>query len=59
MFREMQCSNVSAEEFTMVSVIIACAQLGDLEMGEWMRVYMSRQGDSEQHNTKTCSKYHE
>jgi hypothetical protein len=41
MFHEMQCSNVSAEEFTMVSVIIACAQLGDLEMGEWMRVYMS------------------
>jgi pentatricopeptide repeat protein len=44
MFREMQCSNVSADEFTMVSVITACAQLGALEMGEWVRVYMSRQG---------------
>jgi pentatricopeptide repeat protein len=44
MFREMQYSNVSADEFTMVSVITACAQLGALEMGEWVRVYMSRQG---------------
>ncbi|CAO2205399.1 unnamed protein product [Urochloa humidicola] len=44
MFREMQYSNVRADEFTMVSVITACAQLGALEMGEWARVYMSRQG---------------
>lgn len=44
MFREMQYSNVRADEFTMVSVITACAQLGALEMGEWVRVYMSRQG---------------
>ncbi|PVH39407.1 hypothetical protein PAHAL_5G494400 [Panicum hallii] len=44
MFREMQYSNVRADEFTMVSVITACAQLGALEIGEWARVYMSRQG---------------
>ncbi|CAO2181105.1 unnamed protein product [Urochloa humidicola] len=44
MFRAMQYSNVRADEFTMVSVITACAQLGALEMGEWARVYMSRQG---------------
>jgi pentatricopeptide repeat protein len=44
MFREMQYSNVKADEFTMVSVITACAQLGALEMGEWARVYMSRHG---------------
>ncbi|KAF8704809.1 hypothetical protein HU200_031047 [Digitaria exilis] len=44
MFRQMQYSNVRADEFTMVSVITACAQLGALEMGEWTRVYMSRQG---------------
>jgi len=44
MFREMQYSNVTADEFTMVSVITACAQLGALEIGEWVRVYMSRQG---------------
>ncbi|CAL4951930.1 unnamed protein product [Urochloa decumbens] len=44
MFRQMQYSNVRADEFTMVSVITACAQLGALEMGEWARVYMGRQG---------------
>ena len=44
MFREMQYNNVMADEFTMVSVITACAQLGALEIGEWVRVYMSRQG---------------
>ncbi|WVZ72524.1 hypothetical protein U9M48_020966 [Paspalum notatum var. saurae] len=43
-FREMQYSGARADEFTMVSVITACAQLGALEMGEWARVYMSRQG---------------
>uniref|UniRef100_A0A0A9GA36 Pentatricopeptide repeat-containing protein n=1 Tax=Arundo donax TaxID=35708 RepID=A0A0A9GA36_ARUDO len=42
MFHEMQYSNVRADEFTMVSVITACAQLGALEMGEWARIYMSR-----------------
>ncbi|RLN24818.1 hypothetical protein C2845_PM07G00560 [Panicum miliaceum] len=37
MFREMQYSNVSADEFTMVSVITACAAArctGDGRMGE-------------------------
>ncbi|KAL6848084.1 hypothetical protein ACP4OV_022212 [Aristida adscensionis] len=43
-FREMQYSNVRADEFTMVSVITACTQLGALEMGEWARVYMHRHG---------------
>ncbi|KAJ1282332.1 hypothetical protein BS78_03G043700 [Paspalum vaginatum] len=43
-FREMQYGGVRADEFTMVSVITACAQLGALETGEWVRVYMSRQG---------------
>ncbi|GJN37321.1 hypothetical protein PR202_gb26259 [Eleusine coracana subsp. coracana] len=44
MFREMQYSNVKPDEFTMVNVITACAQLGALEMGEWVRIYMSRHG---------------
>ncbi|TVU21554.1 hypothetical protein EJB05_31198, partial [Eragrostis curvula] len=44
MFREMQYNSVRADEFTMVSVITACAQLGALEMGEWARIYMSRHG---------------
>lgn len=44
MFREMQFSKVRADEFTMVSVVTACAQLGALETGEWARIYMSRHG---------------
>uniref|UniRef100_A0ACD5VPD1 Uncharacterized protein n=1 Tax=Avena sativa TaxID=4498 RepID=A0ACD5VPD1_AVESA len=43
-FREMQFSKVMADEFTMVSVVTACAQLGALETGEWARIYMSRHG---------------
>uniref|UniRef100_A0ACD5VFF2 Uncharacterized protein n=1 Tax=Avena sativa TaxID=4498 RepID=A0ACD5VFF2_AVESA len=41
-FREMQFSKVVADEFTMVSVVTACAQLGALETGEWARIYMNR-----------------
>ena len=43
-FREMQFSKVMADEFTMVSVVTACVQLGALETGEWARIYMSRHG---------------
>jgi pentatricopeptide repeat protein len=43
-FREMQFSKVMADEFTMVSVFTAIAQLGALESGEWARVYMRRHG---------------
>ncbi|XP_072998967.1 putative pentatricopeptide repeat-containing protein At3g15930 isoform X1 [Typha latifolia] len=42
MFREMQVAEARPDEFTMVSVLTACAQLGALEMGEWVRVYMDR-----------------
>ncbi|KAE8776102.1 pentatricopeptide repeat-containing protein [Hordeum vulgare] len=44
MFREMQFSKVKADEFTMVSIVTACAQLGALETGEWARIYMNRHG---------------
>ncbi|XP_044336017.1 putative pentatricopeptide repeat-containing protein At3g15930 [Triticum aestivum] len=44
MFREMQLSKVRADEFTMVSIVTACAQLGALETGEWARLYMNRHG---------------
>lgn len=44
MFREMQLSKVRADEFTMVSIVTACAQLGALETGEWARIYMNRHG---------------
>ncbi|XP_020572570.1 putative pentatricopeptide repeat-containing protein At3g15930 [Phalaenopsis equestris] len=39
-FRAMQAASVRPDEFTMVSVLTACANLGALELGEWARVYM-------------------
>uniref|UniRef100_A0A0E0BXY3 DYW domain-containing protein n=1 Tax=Oryza meridionalis TaxID=40149 RepID=A0A0E0BXY3_9ORYZ len=43
-FRYMQICKARADEFTMVSVVTACAQLGALETGEWARIYMGRLG---------------
>ncbi|KAJ8774276.1 hypothetical protein K2173_009707 [Erythroxylum novogranatense] len=40
LFREMQASNIKPDEFTMVSMLTACAQLGALELGEWIETYM-------------------
>ncbi|XP_050234113.1 putative pentatricopeptide repeat-containing protein At3g15930 [Mercurialis annua] len=42
LFREMQTLNVKPDEFTMVSVLTACAQLGALELGEWVRTYIDK-----------------
>ncbi|KAJ0977827.1 hypothetical protein J5N97_013301 [Dioscorea zingiberensis] len=41
-FREMQDAKIYPDEYTMVSLLTACAQLGALEAGEWIRVYMAR-----------------
>lgn len=42
LFREMQISNVKPDEFTMVSILTACAHLGALELGEWVRTYIDK-----------------
>eukprot|EP00257_Ricinus_communis_P015786 XP_015573766.1 putative pentatricopeptide repeat-containing protein At3g15930 [Ricinus communis] len=42
LFHEMQTSNVKPDEFTMVSILTACAQLGALELGEWVRTYIDK-----------------
>ncbi|XP_065867233.1 putative pentatricopeptide repeat-containing protein At3g15930 [Euphorbia lathyris] len=42
LFREMQTSNVKPDEFTMVSILTACAQLGALELGEWVKTYIDK-----------------
>nr|UPT49031.1 pentatricopeptide repeat protein AaPPR1402 [Agave angustifolia] len=42
LFRALQKTGVCPDEFTVVSVLTACAQLGALELGEWIRVYMER-----------------
>ncbi|XP_077211626.1 putative pentatricopeptide repeat-containing protein At3g15930 [Tasmannia lanceolata] len=41
-FREMQAAKIRPDEFTMVSILTACAHLGALEVGEWIRVYINK-----------------
>ncbi|KAF6167247.1 hypothetical protein GIB67_043108 [Kingdonia uniflora] len=41
-FREMQAAKIRPDEFTIVSVLTACAQLGALEVGEWIRIYIDK-----------------
>ncbi|KAL6141058.1 hypothetical protein ACLB2K_059349 [Fragaria x ananassa] len=40
LFREMQTWNVRPDEYTMVSILTACAHLGALELGEWIKTYI-------------------
>lgn len=42
LFREMQTSKIKPDEFTMVSVLTACAHLGALELGEWIKTYIEK-----------------
>ncbi|XP_054804281.1 putative pentatricopeptide repeat-containing protein At5g59200, chloroplastic [Prosopis cineraria] len=41
-FREMQENNVNPNEVTIVCVLYACMQLGALELGRWVHMYMSK-----------------
>lgn len=42
LFREMQNANIKPDEFTMVSILTACAHLGALELGEWIRTFIAK-----------------
>lgn len=42
LFREMQSSNIKPDEYTMVSILTACAHLGALELGEWIKTYIDK-----------------
>uniref|UniRef100_A0A2P2IRD5 DYW domain-containing protein n=1 Tax=Rhizophora mucronata TaxID=61149 RepID=A0A2P2IRD5_RHIMU len=42
LFREMQALDIRPDQFTMVSILTACAQLGALELGEWIKIYMDK-----------------
>ncbi|KAL3528890.1 hypothetical protein ACH5RR_008212 [Cinchona calisaya] len=42
LFREMQAANVKPDGFTIVSILGACANLGALELGEWVRAYTEK-----------------
>ncbi|KAL2239638.1 UNVERIFIED_CONTAM: putative pentatricopeptide repeat-containing protein, chloroplastic [Sesamum indicum] len=41
-FRQMQREGVRANEFTIVCVLSACAQLGALELGKWVHSYVEK-----------------
>ncbi|XP_058106271.1 putative pentatricopeptide repeat-containing protein At5g40405 [Magnolia sinica] len=42
-FRRMQDeANVRADEITMLSVVLACAHLGALDMGQWIHSYINK-----------------
>lgn len=42
LFREMQTSKIRPDEFTVVSILTACAHLGALELGEWIKTYIDK-----------------
>ncbi|CDY21886.1 BnaC01g35620D [Brassica napus] len=42
LFRAMQNAGMIPDEFTMVSVLTACAHLGALEIGEWVKTYIDK-----------------
>ncbi|XP_015870612.2 putative pentatricopeptide repeat-containing protein At3g15930 [Ziziphus jujuba] len=42
LFRKMQTSKTKPDEFTIVSILTACANLGALELGEWIRTYIDK-----------------
>ncbi|KAF8397593.1 hypothetical protein HHK36_016513 [Tetracentron sinense] len=42
LFREMQIVGMRPDEITVVSVLPACTQLGALESGEWIHLYVER-----------------
>lgn len=43
LFREMQVSGVEADKVTMASLVLACSQLGALELGTWFHAYINRE----------------
>ncbi|KAH7560360.1 hypothetical protein JRO89_XS10G0005000 [Xanthoceras sorbifolium] len=43
-FRKMQLQNVKPDEIAMLAALSACAQLGALELGEWIHNYINKHG---------------
>ncbi|XP_011628759.1 pentatricopeptide repeat-containing protein At5g66520 [Amborella trichopoda] len=41
-FRQMQMAGVKPDKITMLAILPACADLGALELGEWLHVYIDR-----------------
>ncbi|KAL5982505.1 hypothetical protein ACLOJK_016578 [Asimina triloba] len=52
-FQRMQLAGVKPDKITIVTVLPACAQLGALELGEWVHVYADKNDLSS--NTTVCN----
>ncbi|XP_058082642.1 pentatricopeptide repeat-containing protein At4g21065-like [Magnolia sinica] len=44
LFREMQIEGVKPDEVTVVTVLSACADMGALELGKWIGIYVEKEG---------------
>ncbi|PIN15424.1 hypothetical protein CDL12_11936 [Handroanthus impetiginosus] len=44
LFMEMQRDDVVPNEYTLVSLLMACAQLGSLKLGQWVHEYAIKNG---------------
>ncbi|KAE8670883.1 60S ribosomal protein L7a-like [Hibiscus syriacus] len=44
LFNQMKISGVGIDELTLVSVLSACANLGALEIGQWVHKYVDKKG---------------
>ncbi|XP_068663825.1 pentatricopeptide repeat-containing protein At5g56310 [Aristolochia californica] len=44
MFQRMQLANIEPDEIAMLAALSACAQLGALELGEWIHNCIDKQG---------------
>ncbi|PRQ46486.1 putative tetratricopeptide-like helical domain, DYW domain-containing protein [Rosa chinensis] len=43
LFRRMQLEGEKGDEVTMVSLLLACSNLGALELGKWLHAYIEKQ----------------
>ncbi|PIA33205.1 hypothetical protein AQUCO_04200153v1 [Aquilegia coerulea] len=53
LFYQMQLAGVRPDEITVVSILPSCAQLGALELGEWVHLYVKR--NKFDNNTTVCN----
>ncbi|XP_043707109.1 pentatricopeptide repeat-containing protein At3g26630, chloroplastic-like isoform X2 [Telopea speciosissima] len=44
LFRRMQLDNVKPNEYTLVSLLIACTELGSLSLGSWLHDFVQKNG---------------
>ncbi|PIN26481.1 hypothetical protein CDL12_00761 [Handroanthus impetiginosus] len=45
LFRSMQEENIEFDQVTLVSVLSACAEVGDLNLGKWIHLYVFKSCD--------------